>query len=128
MEEKNKPSTPSQTQMFAFKEYTEITKRVMKYDDDDCVKNNQNRVSELVHKILDKYDSISWSHQEVENKLIETKLMHAEAVEAKERLQIELDAAYEYNKKMTVKSKKSDSNNNSFEKVSIYHLCFGACL
>lgn len=59
MEEKNKPSTPSQTQMFAFKEYTEITKRVMKYDDDDCVKNNQNRVSELVHKILDKYDSIS---------------------------------------------------------------------
>ena len=44
--------------------------------------------------------------------------MHAEAVEAKERLQIELDAAYEYNKKVTVKSRKADSN-NSFEKVSM---------
>ena len=45
--------------------------------------------------------------------------MHAEAVEAKERLQIELDAAYEYNKKVTVKSRKADSNNNSFEKISM---------
>lgn len=96
MEEKNRPATPSQSQILAFKEYTEITKRVMKYDIHDHVKNNQKRVTELVIDVLGHYDTVNFAYQAVEQQLIDTKLKHAEAVEAKERLQIELDAVHQY--------------------------------
>lgn len=96
MAEQPKISTPSQAQNLAYKEYVEITKRVMQYDFDSSVKNNQKRVPELINEIMEKYDSIVLTYQAVENQLIDTKLKHAEAVEAKERLQIELDAINGY--------------------------------
>lgn len=109
-------SSPTHEQLLIIKEFNDISKRIMEYDDDDRLKNKRITVFEVIDRVLKEYDALLSNYQFLEKDLIQAKVKHAEAEELKERLVTKLETLLE-NKDpiMTEKSVAISEADMSFE-------------
>jgi chromosome segregation ATPase len=109
-------SSPTHEQLLIIKEFNDISKRVMEYDDDDRLKSKRITVFEVIDRVLKEYDTLLSNYQFLEKDLIQAKVKHAEAEELKERLVTKLETLLE-NKDpiMTEKSITISEADMSFE-------------
>ena len=91
-------------QALAIKEFTNISKILMNYDNGKVQSNNKS-ISEIMLEIINDYDSLLSKYKIMEAQLIETKIKYAEAEEVKERLIFDIE--------------NKDQFDNNFGKASI---------
>jgi hypothetical protein len=91
------PSTPTHEQLLIIKEYTDICKKMLEYDDDGKLRSNKAKVIDVINKVLSDYDALVSRYQMVEKELINAKVKYAESEEIKERLLVEIDTIMGHN-------------------------------
>ena len=101
-------------QLIMIKEYSEISTRLMQYDDGK-VQQNKRTIIDLLNQILGDYDSLLSRYKIVEAQLIDVKVKYAEAEEVKERLLIDMENSGEGNVSRLSRGSRGDRSANYVE-------------
>lgn len=81
----------SHEQVVMLKEYSDIMKKMLEYDDGGSLGAGKIKLRDFIDKVLNDYDNLVVRYQQVEQQYIDIKLKYAESEEIKERLITKLE-------------------------------------